>query len=80
MSSIRIRRTSTAGPHNFPPPKPDRRRCNTPVRGQDRAGLARRPHFSPLFPYLITGREKDRATEFKQRCKGLGITDIRLDC
>jgi integrase len=40
--------------------------------------LARCPRSGPLFPYLITVREKDRATEFKQRCNGLGIKGITL--
>lgn len=44
------------------------------------AVLARRPASGPLFPYLITVREKDRATEFKQRCEGLGITEVTLHC
>lgn len=42
--------------------------------------LARRPASGPLFPYLITVREKDRATEFKQRCEGLGIKGVTLHC
>jgi integrase len=42
--------------------------------------LERRPKSGPLFPYLITVREKDRATEFKQRCNGLGIKDVTLHC
>ena len=37
--------------------------------------ILRRPRFGPLFPYLITLDSKDRATEFKQRCDGLGISD-----
>lgn len=44
------------------------------------AVLARRPKSGPLFPNLITVKEKDRATEFKQRCDGLGIHDITLHC
>jgi len=36
------------------------------------------PQTGPLFPYLRTVREADRATEFKQRCNGLGITGITL--
>jgi integrase len=40
--------------------------------------LARRPKTGPLFPYLITCDCKDRATEFKQRCDGLGIKGISL--
>jgi len=44
------------------------------------AVLARRPESGPLFPYLITVLEKDRATEFKQRCEGLGIMDVTLHC
>ena len=31
------------------------------------------PESGLLFPYLAGVRECDRATEFKQRCKGLGI-------
>lgn len=42
--------------------------------------LERRPKSGPLFPYLITVREKDRATEFKQRCSGLGIKGVTLHC
>lgn len=40
--------------------------------------IERRPRSGPLFPYLCTVREADRATEFKQRCDGLGITGITL--
>jgi integrase len=32
----------------------------------------------PLFPYLATVRAGDRATEFKQRCLGLGIFGVSL--
>jgi integrase len=32
----------------------------------------------PLFPYLRTVRAGDRATEFKQRCIGLGIHGVSL--
>jgi integrase len=44
------------------------------------AVLARLPKSGPLFLYLITVRELDRATEFKQRCDGLGIKGITLHC
>jgi integrase len=44
------------------------------------AVLKRRPAKGPLFPYLCTVRASDRATEFKQRCQGLGITGITLHC
>jgi integrase len=40
--------------------------------------ILRRPRAGPLFPYLITVREADRATEFKQRCEGLGIEGVTL--
>ena len=36
------------------------------------------PRTGPLFPYLKTVREADRATEFKQRCQGLGIKGVTL--
>jgi len=36
------------------------------------------PSTGPLFPYLITVRASDRATEFKQRCRGLKIEGITL--
>jgi integrase len=36
------------------------------------------PAEGPLFPYLRTVRPGDRATEFKQRCKGLGINGVSL--
>lgn len=40
--------------------------------------LRRRPRSGPLFPYLITVRPNDRATEFKQRCDSLGIKGVTL--
>ena len=40
--------------------------------------LNRRPAAGPLFPYLCTVRAGDRATEFKQRCDGLGISGVSL--
>src|SRR5580704_10300387 len=36
------------------------------------------PKTGPLFPYLATVRPGDRATEFKQRCAGLGIEGVTL--
>jgi integrase len=36
------------------------------------------PGNGPLFPYLRTVRAGDRATEFKQRCVGLGIQGVSL--
>jgi hypothetical protein len=36
------------------------------------------PETGPLFPYLQSVRSGDRATEFKQRCEGLGITGVSL--
>jgi integrase len=40
--------------------------------------LATLPQVGPLFPYLQTVRAGDRATEFKQRCVGLGIQGVTL--
>jgi integrase len=40
--------------------------------------LRRRPRSGPLFPYLRTVRAGDRATEFRQRCIGLGIQGVSL--
>jgi len=40
--------------------------------------LKRRPAAGPLFPYLCTVRAGDRATEFHQRCVGLGIKGVSL--
>lgn len=40
--------------------------------------LRRRPRSGPLFPYLRTVRAGDRATEFHQRCVGLGIQGVSL--
>ena len=42
------------------------------------AVLMRLPQSGFLFPYLSTVRESDRATEFKQRCTGLGIHGVTL--
>jgi len=36
------------------------------------------PATGPLFPYLRRVRSGDRATEFKQRCDGLGIKGVSL--
>lgn len=36
------------------------------------------PAHDFLFPYLRTVRAGDRATEFRQRCKGLGIEGVTL--
>jgi integrase len=36
------------------------------------------PSTGPLFPYLRKVRAGDRATEFKQRCAGLGIHGVSL--
>ncbi len=36
------------------------------------------PQTGPLFPYLRRVRAGDRATEFKQRCEGLGIKGVSL--
>jgi integrase len=44
------------------------------------AVLKRRPQTGALFPYLCTVRAGDRATEFKQRCGGLGISGVSLHC
>ena len=40
--------------------------------------LCRLPSEGPLFPYLQTVRCGDRATEFHQRCEGLGIKGVSL--
>lgn len=40
--------------------------------------LATLPQTGPLFRYLHTMRAGDRATEFKQRCDGLGISGVSL--
>ena len=42
------------------------------------AVLRRLPVAGPLFPYLQSVRAGDRATEFKQRCEGLGIKGVSL--
>jgi integrase len=46
--------------------------------GDIEAILKRRPIDGQLFPYLCTVRAGDRATEFKQRCNGLGISGVSL--
>ena len=40
--------------------------------------LATLPKSGSFFPYLQTTRAGDRATEFKQRCVGLGIQGVTL--
>jgi integrase len=47
--------------------------------GVDVEGILRgRPSAGALFPYLRTVRAGDRATEYKQRCEGLGIQGVSL--
>ena len=47
--------------------------------GPEVAALLRKlPPAGPLFPYLRSVRAGDRATEFKQRCRGLGIEGVSL--
>ena len=59
-------------------------RCKTGELAQIHFGpdaekvLRSRPASGSLFPYLIGVREADRATEFKQRCQGLGIEGVTL--
>jgi integrase len=59
-------------------------RCKNSNLGGSRIGpkawtvILRRPRSGPLFPYLITVRESDRATEFKERCDGLRIKGVTL--
>ncbi len=59
-------------------------RCKTTSLGGTKLGpkawaiIERRPASGPLFPYLCGVREVDRATEFKQRCEGLGIHGVTL--
>jgi integrase len=36
------------------------------------------PAIGPLFPYLRTVQSGHRATEFGQRCRGLGIKGVSL--
>jgi integrase len=45
---------------------------------QVEATLRQLPAEGPLFPYLRTVRAGDRATEFKQRCRGLSIEGVSL--
>jgi integrase len=40
--------------------------------------LRTRPTHGPLFPYLAGVRASDRATEFKQRCRGMKIEGVTL--
>jgi integrase len=46
--------------------------------GEIESVLRRLPEAGPLFPNLQRVRAGDRATEFKQRCGGLGITGVTL--
>jgi integrase len=45
---------------------------------QVEAVLRTLPTSGPLFPYLRTLRASDRPTEFKQRCRRLGISGVTL--
>jgi integrase len=46
--------------------------------GEIESVLRRRPDTGLLFPHLQRVRAGDRATEFKQRCDGLGIQGVTL--
>jgi integrase len=47
--------------------------------GEDIEAILRQlPVVGPLLPYLQSVRAGDRATEFKQRCEGLGIKGVSL--
>lgn len=46
--------------------------------GEIASVLRRRPGTGALFPYLRRVRAGNRATEFKQRCDGLGIKGVSL--
>lgn len=48
------------------------------IDGKIESILRSLPHEGALFPYLRTVRACDRATEFKQRCKGLNIQGVTL--
>ena len=54
-------------------------RCSGIRFGPDCAAILRTlPASGPLFPYLASVRAGDRATEFRQRCRGLGIAGVTL--
>jgi integrase len=59
-----------------------RQKTGTPALirfGEQMTGILRGlPSRGALFPYLRTVRSGDRATEFRQRCDGLGIQGITL--
>lgn len=59
-----------------------RRKTSVPVivhLGSDALNVLKDlPSEGPLFPYLASVRSGDRATEFKQRCRGLGIEGVSL--
>lgn len=40
--------------------------------------LEQRPRIGPLFPYLRGADSRERANEFRERCRGLGISGITL--
>ncbi len=60
----------------------NRQKTGVPVivhLGRDALGLFKDlPSEGPLFPYLAGVRAGDRATEFGQRCRQLGITGVTL--
>lgn len=59
-----------------------RKKTGVPVilhLGQDALNMLKDlPGEGSLFPYLARVRAGDRATEFKQRCRGLGIEGVSL--
>ena len=53
-------------------------RAQLEIGGELEKLLRSLPANGNLFPYLAGVREADRATEFRQRCQGLGISGITL--
>ena len=52
--------------------------CHQAFGAECAAVLGSLPSSGQLFPNLSTVRESDRATEFKNRCQGLGIEGVTL--
>jgi len=59
-------------------PQKDRRACARPLGRGSIEPVQRPASEGPLFPHLSRVRAGDRATEFRSRCRQLGITGVTL--
>ncbi len=79
IANLKAEDIDLAQPDDCLHPAEDRQSRDDSLRRRHRNGSAVVCQSAgPLFPYLQSVRCGDRATEFKQRCEGLGIKGVSL--